>query len=134
MSRSCQFGRIFRRCPDAPAGVCQYCGRDFCRVHGACFDNGEEICGRSICRAKRVDVQAHLAYREAAQARSARGFCAEEGCGEPRWGQCSKCEALFCEQHLHDRDENIRRGLGVTARPASLCEHCWSRRKLWSRA
>lgn len=95
--------------------------------------NGEEICSRSLCQAKHADVEQHLAYREAALTRSAHGFCAEEGCQQPRWGQCSKCQALFCEQHLHDRDENVRRGLGSAPRPASLCDHCWARRKLWRR-
>jgi len=133
MSRSCQLGRVFRRCPHAPSAICQYCGRDFCPEHGQRLANGDEICSRSICQAKRADLEAHLAYREAALRRSGRGFCAEDGCAEPRWGQCSKCEALFCEQHLHERDQNIRRGPGVTPRPASLCEHCWTRRKLWSK-
>jgi len=50
-----------------------------------------------------------------------------------RWGQCSKCHALFCERHLHDSEEKVRQGFAVFTRPASMCDHCLARNKLWSR-
>jgi hypothetical protein len=74
-----------------------------------------------------------MLYREAARQRSARGVCGAPDCGSPRTGQCSKCGALFCDKHLHDREETVRRGLSSFSRPASFCDHCLARRKLWSR-
>lgn len=112
---------------------CQYCGRGFCAQHGERMGDGEEVCARRTCQMKQADVQTHLVYRKAAQARSARGFCGVAECSAPRWGQCSRCEALFCQAHLHARDELRSRGLLATARPSSLCDHCLARRKLWSR-
>ena len=97
------------------------------------LDGNQEVCSRPICREKVVDLQRHLVYREAARERSERGFCGVPGCRAARSGQCSKCGALYCDRHLHDRDEIIHRGLVKFSRPASFCEHCLARRRLWSK-
>lgn len=133
MPEPCQLGRIFRRCHSPSIGACQYCGRYFCESHGESLENGEEICSRPRCQAKHVDVREHQVYREAAQARSALGFCAVEGCERPRWGQCSRCSALYCQGHLHEKMGVFRQGSVAIERPVSLCDHCLARRKLWAR-
>lgn len=133
MPSTCQLGRFFRRCQTATAGCCQYCGRAFCALHGQRLESGEEVCARDRCQRKVAELRQHLEYRAAAQARSARGFCGAPDCGEQRWGQCSRCKALFCQRHLHERAMGSRRTLQAAPRFASLCDHCLARRRLWSR-
>ena len=133
MPRLCQIGRVFRRCKRTPVAVCQFCGRDFCDVHTGLRVGEEEVCARPRCLEKHQDLQAHIIYRTAATARSARGFCGAEDCEERRSGQCSKCQALFCEQHLHEREESYRQGMATLKRPVSVCDHCAARVKLWAR-
>ena len=134
MTHTCQLGRIFSRCHLPAIGVCQYCAREFCTVHGERYSNGDEVCARPICRQKHADLQAHLEWRARATDRSNRGFCGMPDCEGGRWGQCSKCHAVFCERHLHDRDEHVRHGSIVCSRPASMCDHCMARNKLWARS
>ena len=133
MPRTCALGRLFSRCRQPAVAVCQYCGRDFCGVHTGLRANGEEVCSREICLTKHEDLKAHLVYRAAATERSSRGFCAVPGCDQPRAGQCSKCNALYCEAHLHEREETVRQGMAVLKRPVSLCDHCAGRVKLWAK-
>jgi hypothetical protein len=80
-----------------------------------------------------ADLQQHLIYREAARVRSTNGMCATPGCEAVGAGQCSKCGALYCDRHLHDREETINRGLSSFTRMSSFCDHCLARRRLWSR-
>lgn len=133
MPRHCQIGTLFHRCHQPPVAICQYCGRDFCSEHTGMRLDGEEICSRELCRAKYEDLKAHLVYRAHAIERSNRGFCGVEHCAQPRSGQCSKCQALFCDAHLRDREESVRQGMSVLKRPVSLCDHCGARVKLWAR-
>jgi hypothetical protein len=35
---------------------------------------------------------------------------------------------------LHDRNEHVRTGSFVVTRPASMCDHCMARNKLWAKA
>lgn len=133
MPRQCQIGRIFHRCHEPASATCQYCGRDFCTAHTGMRLQGEEVCSRELCREKHEDLKAHLVYRDAAIARSNRGFCAVDQCTRPRAGQCSKCQALYCDEHLRDRLETLRQGMGSVKRPVSLCDHCGARLKLWSK-
>jgi hypothetical protein len=130
---TCQLGSFMRRCRMAPIGSCQYCGRSFCGQHGQYLEGNQEVCYRRLCQEKVADLKEHLKYREEARARSAHGVCGAPGCESPRSGQCSKCGALYCDRHLHNRDEVIHRGLVSFSRPASFCDHCLARRKLWSR-
>lgn len=133
MPGTCQIGRLFSRCRLAAVAVCQFCGRNFCGDHGERFPNGDEVCIRPLCLEKQADLASHLEWRTHAVDRSNRGFCGMPECEGFRWGQCSKCEALFCERHLHDRNERIRHGIVTFSRPASMCDHCVIRNKLWSR-
>jgi hypothetical protein len=133
MLQTCRIGGFFSRCRQPAIAVCQYCGREFCAAHGDRYPSGDEVCARQVCRDKHVDLQQHLAWKARAIDRSNRGFCGIPDCEGERWGQCSKCHALFCENHLHDRDEQVRQGSIIFSRPASMCDHCLARNKLWAR-
>ena len=133
MARVCRIGPVFHRCRRPGIATCQYCGREFCAVHTGLRNGGDEICSRETCLAKHADLKAHLVYRAAATERSNRGFCGTPACEGQRAGQCSKCHALFCEKHLHDRQETVRHGMVVMKRPVSLCDHCAGRIKLWAK-
>lgn len=134
MVHICKVRGLLHRCRHEAVGVCQFCGRPFCALHGERHSTDDEVCTRPICQQKRVDLTEHLAWRTSAINRSNRGFCGMPDCEGGRWGQCSKCQALFCERHLQDRDERIRHGSISFSRPASMCDHCAARNKLWSRA
>jgi hypothetical protein len=133
MPRQCQIGGMFHRCHEPVVAVCQYCGRDFCSQHTGLRAGGDEVCSRPICLQKHEDLKAHMTYRADAIDRSNRGFCAVPDCTNPRAGQCSKCHALYCEEHLRDRIESVRQGMLVLKRPVSLCDHCGARLKLWAK-
>lgn len=133
MTRVCEVGGVFRRCHGVSVAVCQYCGRDFCAEHTGKRVGEEEVCSRPRCLAKFDDLKAHIAYREQAVLRSARGICGTPGCENRRAGQCSKCQAYFCDQHLRDRTEHVREGWTRVSRPVCVCDHCAGRLKLWSR-
>jgi predicted nucleic acid binding AN1-type Zn finger protein len=133
MPATCQLGTFLKRCHATAIGSCQYCGRTFCSKHGQHLEENQEVCARRLCQAKVADLRDHVIYRDQARVRSARGLCGAPDCSGPRTGQCSKCGALYCERHLHNRDEVVHRGLMSFSRPASFCDHCLARRKLWSR-
>ena len=129
----CQYKRRFSRCKNEATGLCQFCGRVYCPEHGTFDEDGSEVCAREVCRLKHQDLPNHMVWRDAALDRSNRGFCGMPDCESGRWGQCSKCQALFCERHLQTRSERVRDGSITFSRPASMCDHCAARNKLWSR-
>ncbi|HLZ72932.1 MAG TPA: hypothetical protein VKV26_23760 [Dehalococcoidia bacterium] len=133
MTERCRLGGLFSRCHEPTVGSCQYCSRAFCSVHGNLLPAREAICAREICQHKHADVETHLRFRERALQRNQFGLCGIEGCSAERWGQCSKCLALFCEDHLSNRTETVREGHARFSRPASFCAHCLLRRKLWAK-
>src|SRR5581483_12497966 len=105
MAKTCRDGR-FRRCGDEAAGVCQYCGEAFCAAHGSVYEDGQEVCRRSRCAAKYADVARFLAYKARALQRNAFGACGEEGCLGKFFGQCSRCKAVFCVDHVRESRES----------------------------
>lgn len=130
---SCRLGGRFSRCPNSPVNSCQYCGRDFCADHAYYLEGHEAVCTRKRCKAKHDDLRRHLQYRQRVQQRNAAGLCGEERCGPHPVYECSLCNGLFCEEHVRVRMYPFRDGRVVIERPASLCEWCWQRRKVWRR-
>lgn len=124
---------LFGGCRGAAVAVCQYCGRSFCEAHGVRLEDGQEICARKRCQEKRSDLARHLAYKEAVAERNRQGLCGVAECHTRYGGQCSKCHGFYCLRHLQERQELVRKGMTTVARPASMCDHCWKRRPLWSR-
>jgi hypothetical protein len=129
---ACELRRLVRRCTRPAAGTCQYCGRAFCSDHGILVDDGQEICGRSRCQRKRIDLEKHLRYKAVVRQRNADSQCGVPGCQTGPGGQCSRCRAFFCHRHLADHDLWVREGRVWVRFPASMCEHCWRRHPLWS--
>ena len=120
-------------CKDEAVGTCQYCGRSFCLAHGLTSDDGQQICSRRVCRAKIADLARHLHYKEGVRRRNGSGYCGSEGCQADAWGQCSRCQGVFCDSHLHHRTQTVRIDGRLGRQPASLCAHCWQRQGLWAR-
>jgi len=129
---ACELKRLVRRCTRPAAGTCQYCGRAFCSDHGVVLDDGQEICSRSRCQRKRVDLEKHLRYKAFVRHRNVERQCGVPGCQATPAGQCSRCRGFFCSRHLGNRDMWVREGRAWARLPASMCEHCWRRRPLWS--
>lgn len=130
---TCKLGGRFSRCPNAPQHSCQYCGRDFCAVHSHYVEGHEAVCSRESCRTKKVDLDLHLAYRTRVTQRNRAGLCGVEECGPHPGFECSLCRGHFCEAHLGDRMYPFPDGRVIIDRPASVCSHCWDRRKVWRR-
>ena len=127
------FWSRFSACKEKPVGRCIYCARAFCATHGELRDDGEEICGRKNCVAKRDDLARHLQYVAVVTGFNEAGACGQPGCQNPPDGQCGRCRAFFCLRHLDTRDETVTRNGGRIARMATLCAHCWARRPIWNR-
>ena len=126
-------GRFRNRCEQPAINACQYCGRAFCAAHCYVVRDHEAVCVNTTCRRKFDDLQEHLRYRERVSERNRAGLCGHEGCGPHPRTQCSLCQGRFCEDHLRDRLYPFREGRVVVDRPASVCPHCWERRKIWRR-
>ena len=126
-------GLFTRECGGDAAGLCQYCGRPFCRKHGEKQADGQEICSRRFCIAKRDDLVVHLVYKDAVLARNDAERCGVAGCNGALAGQCIRCRGFFCIQHVDGREEKIFENQVMVTQIASLCYHCWERRPIWLR-
>jgi hypothetical protein len=126
----CQYGSLLRRCKNDATASCQYCGQNFCANHGVFLEDHQEICLREPCQAKRFDLEKHLVWKSAAMQRNAVSVCGIETCESEPVAQCSKCRAIFCMLHIHEREERMRDG---RTKGAAVCDHCWERRVIWTR-
>lgn len=127
----CQVGGRFSRCHISAVHVCQYCGKPFCDQHTYYSEGHEAVCARKRCRQKHDDLQAHMEYKRAVYQRNHVGLCGIEGCGPHPGYQCSLCQGQFCTLHLTERMYPFRDGWVTIERPASVCQRCWERRKIW---
>ena len=128
------FLKKFSSCKQRPVGLCIYCGRAFCGDHGELRDQGEEICSRKNCIAKRDDLVTHLEYRALVVAQNQQtGTCGIPGCSHKPDGQCARCRAYFCLGHLDTREETVGTGYQQIRQMATMCAHCWDRRPIWTR-
>lgn len=123
----------FSRCKEKPIGMCNYCGRAFCAEHGEVQTDGQEICFRKNCLAKRDDLVAHLQYRALVAKENEAGLCGVPACTEKPDGQCGRCRAYFCMRHIDTREESLMQGRAQVRQMATLCYHCWERRPIWTR-
>ena len=122
---------MFSTCGSAPVAMCQYCARPFCPAHGVVQEDGQEVCNRKECIAKREDLVVHLAYKELAQDRNAEQKCGIEGCEYALAGRCTRCQAYYCETHVGRREDVYLVNKVRMRRMATLCHHCWARREIW---
>ena len=114
-------------------GLCQYCGRPFCPKHGQRQADGQEICSRRFCIAKRDDLVVHLVYKDVVDARNETEKCGIDGCNNAIGGQCIRCRGFYCGRHVEGREERIYQNQVLVPQLASLCRHCWQRRPIWLR-
>lgn len=131
VGQRCRLGGRFSRCNDPAEETCQYCGKPFCARHTYFREGHEAVCTAPRCRAKRDDVVAYLAYRQAVVARNQAGLCGIEGCTPHPAHECSLCRGHFCGLHVRERMYPFREGWVTVERPASVCARCWDRRKIW---
>ncbi len=129
----CKVGGRFSRCHNVAVETCQYCGRPFCTVHTHHLEAHDAVCARERCRTKHDDLAEHMRYRKRGTERNRAGLCGFEACGPHPGLQCSLCEIHFCEAHMSQRMYPFREGKVIIDRPASVCAHCWARRKTWRR-
>jgi hypothetical protein len=129
----CQVQTGFFKCKEQPVGICQYCGRAFCARHADLLEDGQEVCSRKFCVAKRQDLAKHLAYKDVVVARNETRQCGIEGCDRGVQGQCSRCKGFFCGRHVDSREETVLEGQVRVSQMATLCKHCWARRPIWVR-
>ena len=128
----CEHRRLLRRCREPIVGQCQYCARGFCARHGAIQDDGQHICVEERCERLRVDVAAHLVFKDAARLRNAGGFCGEPECAQPHSLPCDRCLCRYCEDHMAQVILTVTRGGELQTEAAAICDHCRARLPLWS--
>lgn len=129
----CELGGRFSRCKNPHGHTCQYCGRRFCAQHSYYLRGHDAVCAAKLCAAKHDDLVDHHAYRRRVEQRNLAGLCGVETCGPHPGFECSICHGHFCSAHLENRMYPFSDGRIVIDRPASVCAHCWDRRKLWRR-
>ena len=127
----CEVKSGFRSCKEQSVARCIYCGRPFCAQHGVIQEDGQEICSRKECVAKRDDLVVHLAYKAAVAERNQTKHCGVAGCNFQMTGECIRCGGFFCERHVEKRVEKVMENKVMLQRVASLCEHCYKRREIW---
>jgi hypothetical protein len=129
----CEIKALLRACGDTAIGQCVYCGRPFCQRHGVTGEDGEEVCSRKNCVAKKEDLVRHLVYKEGVLRRNRQRLCGLENCQNSFTGQCSRCKLYYCGRHRFPGSEQVFDGQVRIDRPAMLCRHCQQRRPIWLR-
>jgi hypothetical protein len=130
-SDKCQVKKGLFNCGAPRLGVCQYCARAFCERHGVVMEDGQEVCSRPNCVAKKEDLVLHLEYRSRVDVRNRGKECGIEVCAGTIVSQCTRCQGYFCAVHVQARrDTALENGVRFE-RWAALCEHCFVRRPIW---
>jgi len=124
-------GFLRRACGADPVGQCVYCGAPFCANHGVLGVDHHEVCSRSSCRAKYLDLLAHQAWLVEHRPRNASSMCAEDACENRLEHQCQRCQLRFCEAHLKAGTVTERRVDPPVRIQLMLCPHCTARRRIW---
>ena len=128
----CDHRRMLLPCRGEMIGQCQYCAKGFCARHGRIQDDGQEICVEDRCERLRLDVAAHLVFKDAARARNAEGLCGEPQCSQAASLPCDRCRCRYCEDHLRQVIMTTRRGGEPQTEAIAMCDHCRARLPLWS--
>lgn len=132
-NQKCAIKGFLSSCGDDATGMCVYCGRTFCAKHGVILEEGEEVCSRKNCVAKREDLAVHLVYKAVVLERNRGRLCGLEACGEQFVSQCTRCRGYFCTSHVFIAPDSVRDGEPLPDRPPIVCRHCHERRPIWSR-
>jgi hypothetical protein len=132
-NQKCAIKGFLSSCGDDATAQCVYCGRAFCAKHGVVLEEGEEICSRKNCVAKREDLARHLVYKEVVLERNRGKLCGLEVCGGQFASQCTRCRGYFCAQHVFLASDSVGEGQPLPDRPPVVCRHCYERRPVWLR-
>ena len=131
--QTCGFGARFMRrgCGRQAVSDCVYCARAFCAEHGERGEHYMDVCSRKRCREKLRDLRAHEEWRARVEGSNRISVCAFESCDSRLRHQCSRCQMLFCAEHVKEqriRDNSQQPSIEVLA---LICRHCAERRKTW---
>ena len=129
----CAIKGFLSSCGEDASAQCVYCGRPFCQKHGVVLEEGEEVCSRKNCVAKREDLALHLVYNEKALERNRGRLCGLPACSEQFTSQCNRCRAYFCTKHVFVAPDSVNEGQPLPDRPPIICRHCHERRPVWTR-
>jgi hypothetical protein len=132
-NQKCATKGFLSSCGDGATGQCVYCGRAFCSKHGVILEEGEEVCSRKNCVAKREDLAVHLSYKGVVLERNRGKLCGIEVCAEAFASQCTRCRGYFCVKHVFVAPDSISEGQPIPDRPPIICRHCHDRRPIWLR-
>ncbi len=132
-NQKCAVKSFLSSCSADATAQCVYCGRPFCARHGVVLEDGEEVCSRKNCVAKREDLAHHLLYKEAALERNRGRLCGLPACSEHFSSQCNRCRSYFCNKHVFVAPDSVNEGQPLPDRPPIICRHCHERRPVWSR-
>jgi hypothetical protein len=132
-NQKCGIKGFLSSCGEDATGMCVYCGRTFCAKHGVILEEGEEVCSRKNCVAKREDLAVHLVYKTVVLERNRGRLCGLEVCVEQFVSQCTRCRGYFCTSHVFVAPDSVREGELLPDRPPIVCRHCHERRPIWSR-
>ena len=127
----CAIRGLLSSCGAEAEGTCVYCGRSFCKNHGVFLPNGEEVCSRKNCVAKRDDLARHLEYKDAVLVRNRQRLCGIDGCSNQFAGQCARCKGYFCNKHAEPADDPALDDETRITAPPRVCRHCQVRRAIW---
>jgi hypothetical protein len=130
---TCRIKSLFGACGAEAVARCQYCNRSFCARHGVVLDDGQEVCSRKECVAKREDLERHLLYKDAVRRLNEANACGVPGCQGEIEAQCVRCKGLFCASHVRRREEQVLENQVRVSRMATTCRHCSARRAIWVR-
>jgi hypothetical protein len=132
-NQKCATKGFLSSCGDDATGLCVYCGRAFCARHGVILEEGEEVCSRKNCVAKREDLAVHLVYKSVVLERNRGKLCGLEVCVETFASQCTRCRGYFCTKHVFVAPDSVNEGQPLPDRPPIICRHCHERRPIWLR-
>lgn len=123
-------GLLRQPCLSEAVAACVYCGRRFCDQHGERGPDHSDTCSRRACRKKRRDLLDHTAWRQRGQAVNRGAICAIELCEDRMRHRCSRCQLMFCVEHVRNMRVISRSGMRDHGR-AVVCDHCRGRRDVW---
>lgn len=129
--RICENGGRFSKCKEVAVNSCQYCGKNFCVTHKHYMEGIDAVCTKKLCVEKHEDLQRHEQYKAGVFQLNRAGLCGIRDCGPHPGSECSLCRGHFCGEHIRQRQYPFFNGYSTIERPASVCSHCWERRKLW---
>jgi hypothetical protein len=123
---------LFRgTCGASAIAECVYCGRAFCDRHGELGADYTNVCDRKACVRKVRDVEAHTDWKRRMAPANSVSVCAHDQCTERMRHLCSRCQLMFCMEHVSEHTIVNRTSRPARREAVIICVHCRSRRHIW---